>query len=135
MDTTAPLDLLQRVQSLQDILEGKACECEMEVKVDSNCLMDSFLTLYDECQHDILARNKHVASFLKKCKLIFCFLFLLFLNAVTLIIFSLKLLHIGRFSLLSDIFYLFDVIVYFFSFFEIRHIIFSLFSCVYIYLQ
>ncbi|XP_025090318.1 citron Rho-interacting kinase-like isoform X2 [Pomacea canaliculata] len=66
MDTTAPLDLLQRVQSLQDILEGKACECEMEVKVDSNCLMDSFLTLYDECQHDILARNKHVASFLKK---------------------------------------------------------------------
>ena len=37
-------------------------------KLGVECLLDTFVALYDECKLDHLAKNKNVAAFLKKCQ-------------------------------------------------------------------
>lgn len=43
-------------------------DCSQCRKLSSECLLDGFLALYEECCHENLARNKNVSIFLKKCE-------------------------------------------------------------------
>ena len=56
--------LAKLYQSSFDGSDRKNCTLSSEE------LFDGFLTLYDECTHDNLARDKNIKNFIRKCKLL-----------------------------------------------------------------
>lgn len=74
MEHNIPMELWQRCEKLTELIEGKG-SCSIPNGTAQNltveCLLDTFMVMYEECQHDNLARNKPVASFMKKCNFIF----------------------------------------------------------------
>ncbi|KAK7479958.1 hypothetical protein BaRGS_00028785 [Batillaria attramentaria] len=61
MEGGVPSELRQRCEKLHHLSDG-----DNGADLTMDCLLDSFLALYDECQQDSLARNKNIAMFLKK---------------------------------------------------------------------
>ena len=69
MEGDVPAQLQHRCEQLDHIAKGTIPGSDdTSPKLGLDCLMDSFLALFDECQQDILARNKNIAAFLRKCK-------------------------------------------------------------------
>ncbi|XP_070205430.1 citron Rho-interacting kinase-like isoform X3 [Littorina saxatilis] len=62
MEGEVPAQLQQRCDQLLELAKGDG----MAPKLGLDCLMDSFMALFDECQQDSLSRNKNIAAFVKK---------------------------------------------------------------------
>ena len=68
-----PAQLQHRYEQLQQLADGDLKQgSDLSTTLGQECLLDTFLALFDECQQDCLARNKNIAAFLKKCEQQFC---------------------------------------------------------------
>ncbi|XP_076434884.1 uncharacterized protein LOC143274829 [Babylonia areolata] len=71
MEGETPPQLQQRWSKLVQLIQGSAPDGSNEASWPSlglDCLMDTFVAVYDECQQDCFARNKNVAAFVRKYK-------------------------------------------------------------------
>ena len=61
----------QRVLKLKDVALGSTRNLTVNSALATasyDCTVDSLLALYNECSQSSLAKDKHVARFLSKCK-------------------------------------------------------------------
>lgn len=64
-----------RIQELNRLLIGQDANGAVESHLLAReGLLDALSTLYDECTHDNMMKNKYVASFVKKCE--FCVVYI-----------------------------------------------------------
>ena len=71
MEGDIPAQLQHRCEQLDHIAKGTAAGSggdDTSPNLGLDCLMDTFVALFDECQQDSLSRNKNIAAFLRKCK-------------------------------------------------------------------
>lgn len=69
-----------RLTKLNQLLAGRS-SLSLPHKSLLSCdgLLDSLFVLFDECSCDYLARNQYVSAFVKKCKYLFVFSFIVLL--------------------------------------------------------
>lgn len=69
-DVKMSLDsICHRIQVLDDLVQGSVETSEIHASlVTKEGLLDALVTLYEECGHEFVMRNKHVAAFVKKCE-------------------------------------------------------------------
>jgi citron Rho-interacting kinase len=62
--------IVTRLSKLNQLLVGRGSSlsvCKSLVSHDG--LLDALLVLYDECSKDLMTKNQHTATFVKKCEL------------------------------------------------------------------
>lgn len=58
-----------RLKTLDNLIKGDTYQNVTTTILSQDGLLDSLLTLYDECSHEHLMRNKYVAAFVRQRKL------------------------------------------------------------------
>ena len=57
-----------RTSHLNQLFLGRTNNSELRSSLAREGLLDALAVLYEECCHDQLRRDKHVATFVQKCK-------------------------------------------------------------------
>jgi hypothetical protein len=61
--------ITNRIQVLDGLIKGQVDSDDIHTSLlTRDGLLDSLLLLYEECGHENLMKNKHVAAFVRKCK-------------------------------------------------------------------
>ncbi|XP_060064915.1 citron Rho-interacting kinase-like [Ylistrum balloti] len=59
--------ICHRIRVLDDLIQGNVATSEIHTSlVTKEGLLDALITLYEECGHEFVKQNKHVAAFVKK---------------------------------------------------------------------